>query len=106
MIDVTLSHVQQRKANSGKDGKAYVINSYRHFTDVGSSTAKKCIKRCDRLERGEIEDILRTEFGLEIDMADVDISKSADVKYVESLAEEEREEVVNKLIAAPGLSLA
>ena len=106
MIDVTLSHVQQRKANGGKDGKAYVINSYRHFTDVGSNTAKKCIKRYDRLEKGEIEDVLRTEFGLEIDMADVDISKSADVKYVESLAEEEREEVVNKLIAAPGLSLA
>ena len=100
-----LLNVQQRKANGGKDGKAYVINSYRHFTDVGSITAKKCIKRCDWLEKGEIEDILRTEFGLVIDMADVDLSKSADMKYVESLAEEERVDVVNKLIAAPGLSL-
>ena len=72
---------------------------------MGSITAKKCIKRCDWLEKGEIEDILRTEFGLEIDMADVDISKGADIKYVESLAEEEREAVVNNLIAAPGLSL-
>ena len=96
---------QQRKANGGKDGKAYVINSYRHFTDMGSITAKKCIKRCDLLEKGEIEDILRTEFGLVIDMADVDLSKSVDMKYVESLAGEEREDVVNKLIAAPGLSL-
>ena len=100
-----LLNVQQRKANGGKDGKAYVINSYRHFTDMGSITAKKCIKRCDWLEKGEIEDILRTEFGLVIDMADVDLSKSVDMKYVESLAGEEREDVVNKLIAAPGLSL-
>ena len=100
-----LLNVQQRKANDGKNGKAYVINSYRHFTDMGSITAKKCIKRCDWLEKGEIEDILRTEFGLVIDMADVDLSKSVDMKYVESLAGEEREDVVNKLIAAPGLSL-
>ena len=99
-----LLNVQQRKANGGKDGKAYVINSYRHFTDMGSITAKKCIKRCDWLEKGEIEDILRTEFGLVIDMADVDLSKSVDMKYVESLAGEEREDVVKKLIAAPGLS--
>ena len=100
-----LLNVQQRKANGGKDGKAYVINSYRHFTDVGLISAKKCIKRCDWLEKGEIEDILRTEFGLVIDMADVDLSKSVDMKYVESLEGEEREDVVNKLIAAPGLSL-
>ena len=66
---------------------------------------EKCVKICDKLEKKEIEDILRTEFGLLIDMADVDISKSADIKYVETLAEEEREAVVNKLIAAPGLSL-
>ena len=75
---------------------------------MGLTTAKECIKRYDRLEKGEVEDILRTEFGLEIDMAEVDISKSADIKYeyMESLAEEEREAVVTKLIAAPGLSLA
>jgi len=105
VIGLISKPMAQRKANGGKDGKAYVINSYRHFTDMGSITAKKCIKRCDWLEKGEIEDILRTEFGLVIDMADVDLSKSVDMKYVESLAGEEREDVVNKLIAAPGLSL-
>ena len=96
---------EQRKASGGKDGKAYLINSYRHYADVGSSSGKKLIKKCDGLTKCEIETILFREFGFTVDMADVDISENVDIQRVDSLAKEEREVVLNKMIAAPGFTL-
>ena len=96
---------EQRKANGGKDGKAYLIRSYRHYADVGSSSCKKLIKKCDGLTECEIENILFREFGFTVDMADVDISENVDIQRVDGLAKEEREVVLNKMIAAPGFTL-
>ena len=72
---------------------------------MGSNTGKKLVQRCDGLDKYEIEKTLLREFGLGVDMNDVDISDNAEIKHVESLDEEEREGVLNSMIAAPGLSL-